>query len=88
MAIILPTIWMAGVPLLVALFFYRPGPMLILIGLLAWPRLKPALSGNSQRPPDYHAVAPDTRINYAVMYLGLGVFLAAMSDDIHRMLRQ
>jgi Zn-dependent protease len=85
-AIISPKVWLAGVPLLAALFFYRPSPMLILIGILAWPQLKLAISGDPNRPPAYYDVAPDTRINYAVMYLGLAAFLAIMSYELHMMI--
>jgi Zn-dependent protease len=85
-AIISPKVWLAGVPLLAALFLYRPSPMLILIGLLAWPQLKLAFSGDPNRPPDYYAVPRETRINYAVMYLGLAGFLAVMSYELHAML--
>jgi Zn-dependent protease len=85
-AIISPKVWLAGVPLLAALFFYRPSPMLILIGILAWPQLKLALSGAPNRPPAYYEVSNETRINYAVMYLGLAAFLAIMSYDLHTML--
>jgi Zn-dependent protease len=85
-AIISPKIWLAGVPLLAALFFYRPSPMLILIAILAYPQLKAALSGSHERPPEYYQVPREARINYAVMYLGLAAFLAIMSYDLHEMI--
>jgi Zn-dependent protease len=85
-AIISPKIWLAGVPLLAALFFYRPSPMLILIAILAYPQLKAALSGRHERPPEYYQVPREARINYAVMYLGLAAFLAIMSYDLHEMI--
>jgi Zn-dependent protease len=85
-AIISPKVWLLGVPMLAALFFYRPSPMLILIGILAYPQIKAALSGNHDRPPEYYEVPREARINYAVMYLGLAAFLAIMSYDLHEML--
>ena len=85
-AIISPKVWLAGVPLLAGLFFYKPSPMLILIALLAWPQLKAAFSGQSGQAPGYYAASLDARINYAVMYLGLAAFLAIMSYEIHAML--
>jgi Zn-dependent protease len=85
-AIISPKIWLAGVPLLAALFFYRPSPMLILIAILAYPQLKAALSGRHERPPEYYQVPREARINYAVIYLGLAAFLAIMSYDLHEMI--
>ena len=85
-AIVSPKLWLAGVPLLAALFFYRPSPMLILIAILAYPQLKLALSGNPALPAHYYEVARESRINYGVMYLGLVAFLAMMSYSIHEML--
>jgi len=85
-AIISPKVWLLGVPLLAALFFYRPSPMLILIGVLAYPQLKMAWKGNPDLPAAYYDTPRDTRVNYAVMYLGLVVFLAMMSYNIHDML--
>jgi Zn-dependent protease len=85
-AIISPKVWLLGVPMLAALFFYRPSPMLILIGILAYPQIKAALSGNHDRPPEYYEVPREARINYAVMYLGLAAFLAIMSYDLHEMI--
>ena len=38
-AIISPRVWLVGVPILVALFFWRPSPMLILMALLAAPQV-------------------------------------------------
>jgi Zn-dependent protease len=87
-AIISPKVWLAGVPLLAALFFYRPSPMLILIAILAYPQLKLALSGDMGRPQAYYEIPRDTRIHYAVMYLGLAAFLAVMSYDLHEMIRR
>ncbi|MBW8897223.1 MAG: site-2 protease family protein [Massilia sp.] len=82
-AIISPKVWLAGVPLLAALFFYRPSPMLILVAVLAYPQLKAALWGDPQLPATYFEVPRETRINYAVLYLGLVAFLATMSYSIH-----
>lgn len=85
-AVISPKVWLAGVPLLAALFFYRPSPMLILVAILAYPQVKAALSGELQQPAAYYDVAAGTRLNYAVMYLGLAAFLAIMSYDLHEMI--
>ncbi|MES2149253.1 MAG: site-2 protease family protein [Pseudomonadota bacterium] len=85
-AIISPKVWLAGVPLLAALFFYSHSPMLILIAILAYPQLKAAIWGNPDLPVDYYSVPRETRINYGVMYLGLVAFLAMMSYNIHDML--
>ncbi|NVM77987.1 Zn-dependent protease [Duganella sp. SG902] len=85
-AIISPKVWLAGVPLLAALFFYHPSPMLILVAVLAYPQIKEAIWGDPAKPDDYYTVARDTRINYGVLYLGLVAFLAMMSYSVHDML--
>jgi len=85
-AIISPKVWLAGVPLLAALFFVRPSPMLILVGLLAFPQLRAALRGDPGPTATYYSVPLETRVNYGVMYLGLVAFLAMMSYSVHDML--
>lgn len=87
-AIISPKVWLVGVPLLIGMFFYSPSPLLILIGILAFPQLKQAFSKNLPEglPEDYYNVPTETRINYGVMYLCLVVFLAIMSYDLHESL--
>lgn len=85
-AIISPKVWLAGVPLLAALFFYHPSPMLILVAVLAYPQIKEAIWGDPNKPEHYYEVPRDTRINYAVLYLGLVAFLAMMSYSVHGML--
>ncbi|MYM21065.1 site-2 protease family protein [Duganella sp. FT135W] len=85
-AIISPKVWLAGVPLLAALFFYHPSPMLILVAVLAYPQIKEAIWGDPAKPDHYYTVARDTRINYGVLYLGLVAFLAMMSYSVHDML--
>ena len=85
-AIISPKVWLAGVPLLAALFFYHPSPMLILVAVLAYPQIKEAIWGDPAKPDDYYTVPRDTRINYGALYLGLVAFLAMMSYSVHDML--
>lgn len=87
-AIISPRVWFLGVPLLIGLFFYRPSPMFILIGILAYPQLKKAFSKDPAEglPLNYYEVPLETRINYGVMYLTLIIFLALMSFDLHEQL--
>ncbi len=84
-----PRIWLLGVPLLVALFFYRPSPMLFLIGILALPSVLAAwrYDPNSPDAALYRDVPDATRYEYMLMYLGLTGFLAIMSYEAHQMLR-
>jgi Zn-dependent protease len=85
-AIVSPKLWLVGVPLLAGLFFYHPSPMLILVGIMAWPQLVAAFKGQHDVPDGYYEVSPEARINYGVLYLTLVLFLAAISYSLHESL--
>jgi len=84
-AIISPRVWLFGVPILGALFFWRPSPMLILMALLAAPQVVKAFRHDPQDPETqrYYAVALAKRVQYALWYLGLAAFLAIMTHELH-----
>lgn len=83
-AIISPKMWLLGLPLLVGLFFYNHSPMLILIVILAYPQIKQAIWPNPNAiPQGYYEASFNERTNYAVLYLGLVVFLSVMSYLLH-----
>ena len=83
-----PRIWFLGAPMLVALFFYIPSPMLILIGILAIPSLIAAwrYDPNSPEVRRYRSIPFVTRFEYAVLYLGLAAVLALMTHNVHEKL--
>jgi Zn-dependent protease len=87
-AVISPRLWLIGVPILIALFFYRPSPMLIVIALLAAPQVMAAIKHDDHAPETraYYNASVETRFTYAVYYLGLAAFLAVMVHDVHQML--
>lgn len=89
-AIISPRVWLLGVPLLVALFFVWPSPMLILVAILAAPQVISVLRGQAEAnmPAGYYDVAPAVRLRYAVWYLGLAASLALLSHETHLRLQQ
>jgi Zn-dependent protease len=89
-AILSPRIWLLGAPLLVALFFWRPSPLLILMAVLAAPHMWKAWTFDPNAPENvaYYSVAPAKRFEYAVYYVALAAFLAVMSFDVHEMLEQ
>ncbi|HYL72067.1 MAG TPA: site-2 protease family protein [Candidatus Dormibacteraeota bacterium] len=88
-AAISPRLWLIGVPLLVALFFYSPSPLLILMALLAAPNVMKAWRGlRTPEEQTYYNVAPEARLSYAVVYLGLAAFLAIMCQQLHAELPQ
>ncbi|MBC8038122.1 MAG: site-2 protease family protein [Rhizobiales bacterium] len=83
-----PRIWFLGAPMLVALFFYIPSPMLILIGILAIPSLIAAWRYNPNSPEAlaYRSIPIVTRFEYGVLYLGLAAVLALMAHNVHEKL--
>ena len=87
-AVLSPRIWLLGVPVLVALFFYRPSPMLILIAILAYPQVIKAFKYRTDSPEaqTYYAVPTAVKWEYGTYYVVLLAFLALMTHDVHEML--
>ncbi|MCL1961557.1 MAG: site-2 protease family protein [Desulfovibrionaceae bacterium] len=87
-AVLSPRVWLFGVPVLVGLFFWRPSPLLILMAVLAAPQVMKAWRYDPSDPANqrYYAVSNETRLTYALYYLGLLAFLAVMAHDTHEML--
>jgi Zn-dependent protease len=83
-AAISPRLWLIGAPLLVALFFYFPSPLLILMAILALPNVMKAWRGlKTPEEQAYYGVPAETRVTYAALYLGLAGFLAVMCEQLH-----
>jgi len=87
-AILSPRIWFIGAPLMVAMMFYSPSPLLILITIAALPALKQAWHYDPAAPANqtYYAVPIGIRVEYGVFYLGLAAFLAVMTHQVHGMI--
>ena len=87
-AVLSPRIWLLGVPVLGALFFYNPSPMLILIAVLAAPQVWKAIRYRSDSPEaaTYYNVPARIKWEYGFYYLALLGFLALMVHDVHQML--
>ena len=87
-AVLSPRIWLLGVPILVALFFYRPSPLLLLMAILAAPQVMQAWRYDPNAPENraYYSVKTEQRIIYGIYYIALAAFLAVMSNDVHEML--
>lgn len=79
-AIVSPRIWLLGAPLLFGMFFWYPSPALVLLGIAALPQVARAWhhDPNASESLAYYNAPLETRIGYAVTYLGLCVFLAMM----------
>jgi Zn-dependent protease len=87
-AVLTPRVWLVGVPVLVAVFLWRPSPLLILVAVLAAPQVIRAWKYDPEDPANqaYYTVTAETRLTYCVYYLGLLAFLAVMAHDTHEML--
>lgn len=85
--VISPKLWWVGAPLLIALFMWRPSPMLVLIALIAAPQLMASLRGNASHPAGYYDIPLATRVNYGCGYLGLVCVLALLTFELHGVLQ-
>jgi Zn-dependent protease len=87
-AVLGPRVWFLGVPLLLALMFYRPSPMLIIVVILAVPQLMKAWRYDPKAPENvaYYGVPLQTKLEYGAAYLALAALLAVMTYDVHEML--
>jgi Zn-dependent protease len=84
-AVISPRLWLIGAPILIALFFYRPSPLLIFIAILAAPNLVKAWRGaQTAEEQAYYIASAETRFTYGLLYLGLAAFLAIMCDALYQ----
>ena len=87
-AVLSPRIWLVGVPVLVALFFWRPSPILILVAVLALPNVLRAFKYDPSLPENqaYYGTTLESKLTYTCDYLGLVCVLAIMAHDVHDML--
>ena len=88
-AVLSPRIWLLGVPVLGALFLYRPSPMLLLMALLAAPQVWKAIRyrRDSAEAQTYYAVGTRIKLGYGLTYVVLAAFLAVMTHDVHEQLQ-
>jgi Zn-dependent protease len=77
MAALTPWMWLVGFAALIALAFYFPNPILLLVivfgGLESWRRWKLRDTAEGRA---YHAIRPRTRALVAATYVGLAALLA------------
>lgn len=80
--------WLIGAPVLIAMFLWRPSPLLVLMAIMAAPQAWRAFSGDNGAPAGYYEVSAGKRFEYALLYFGLLVYLAIMTHDVHEMLQR
>jgi len=82
-AAISPKLWLAGVPILIGLLFYRPSPLLILIAIMAAPQVWKVIRGHeTDEERAYYVTSGQTRLNYGLTYIALAGFLAIMCHEL------
>lgn len=82
--VISPKLWYLGVPLLMAAFFWKPSPLLLLIAVLAAPQLWAAWKGEDAAVR--HITAPRVKLAYGAQYLALLAALALLAFEVHERL--
>lgn len=85
-SVISPRIWLLGVPILVALFLWKPNPLLIFIAVLALPQVWRALKDRGMSAEAYYRASVGVRLKYAAQYLILAAALAMMAFELQERL--
>jgi Zn-dependent protease len=85
-AVITPKIWIIGVPMLVALYFWRPSPLLIIVAILALPKAWAAMRGTVPVQAESQLADNGLKARYAAEYLGLVCFLTLIAFEVHSQL--
>lgn len=82
-AVVSPKIWLIGVPILVALFFWHQSPLLIMIAILAVPQVINAFKKQDETTRAYYATPMLDRLGFGALYLLLVGFLAFASHELY-----
>jgi Zn-dependent protease len=83
LGIVSPKLWGFGLLALVGTFFIIPNPLIILIAIVAAPKVWAAWKGESPMPESYYSVSSKVRSKYLIQYLVLVGFLTVMSAGVH-----
>ncbi len=84
-AVLGPRVWLVGLPILAAFWYYHPSPLLLLVGLMALPKVMEAWNYDPKAPKNlaYYGVPLATKIEYAGLYLILVLVLAIVTNLLH-----
>jgi Zn-dependent protease len=87
-AIISPRVWLVGAPLMLALMFYWPSPVLVIVAILALPQFLKAWNYDPKAPENiaYYGVPLQAKLEYGGLYLALTAYLGVMTFEVHDML--
>ena len=84
MNVISPKIWYVGMPLLLFVFFYNQSPLLLIIAILAIPRIWGSFHESTDS--NYYATNFEIKLQYGFYYILLIAFLASLSFEAHNKL--
>ena len=87
-AIVSPRVWLLGAPMMLALLFFSPSPVLLILVIVAIPQLMKAWKFDPLAPENaaYYNAPATVRLEYAAMYLGLAAVTGIMTYKVHEML--
>ena len=77
-------LWLLGMPILIAVFIWRPSPLLLILALMAAPEIWATLRGRGD--PAAAAVPLALKLKYGAAYLALALTLAVMAFEVHERL--
>ncbi|SDP69571.1 hypothetical protein SAMN05216303_106151 [Rhodoferax sp. OV413] len=80
-SVVSPKLWLLGVPLLCGVFFWKPSPMLLIIAVLAAPKVWAAIKGEASEGRQIASL--QIKLQYGIQYLLLIVVLAVLALDAH-----
>lgn len=83
-AVLSPRIWLLGVPILLAMFWWKPSPIFLLIAFMAFPQIRLALKYDPKDPANaaYYGISAENRLFYASFYVLLVAFLSVMTYEL------
>jgi Zn-dependent protease len=87
-AIISPRVWLIGAPMLLAMLYYRPSPVLVMIAIISLPQIVRAWKYDPKAPENvaYYGVPLQTKLEYGSLYLALTAYLSIMTYEVHEMI--
>ena len=89
-AIISPRVWLIGAPMLLAMLYYRPSPVLVMIAIISLPQIVRAWKYDPRAPENvaYYGVPLPTKLEYGSLYLALTAYLSIMTYEVHEMINR
>jgi Zn-dependent protease len=78
-----PKIWLLGIPLLLGLFLVQPNPLLLVVIVIAIPRVWRILRNKEALDSRYYETPQRVRTQYAAQYLMLAGGLAVLAFEVH-----